>query len=63
MVFVKSIQGNTLVFNVTQDRTVEDVKSLIALEEGICVEDQRLLFAGNFFLVIFLLNLESIIFA
>lgn len=56
MVFVKSIRGNTLVLDVTQDKTIKDVKSLIAFKESISVEDQRLLYAGNYFL----LNPESI---
>lgn len=48
MVFVKSIQGNTLIFDVGAGSSVEALKLLISAEEGLNVEDQRLLYAGKY---------------
>nr|CDJ98371.1 Ubiquitin and Ribosomal protein S27a domain containing protein [Haemonchus contortus] len=44
MIFVKTLLGQTLTFDVND---VLSIKSLIAAQEGIAVEDQRLIYAGR----------------
>lgn len=46
-VFVKTLTGNTLPFEVESCATVDSIKSQIQVEQGIPVDQQRLTFAGR----------------
>ena len=46
-IFVKSLTGNTITLNIQSKDLIEDVKAEIEKKEGIPLECQRLLFAGQ----------------
>lgn len=47
LVDVKTLTGKTLSFNIGIENTIEDFKWLIANQEGIPIQQQRLIFAGK----------------
>ena len=46
-IFVKTLQGNTITLDVSQDDTIQSVKDKIQEKQGIPVEQQRLIFNGK----------------
>ena len=46
-VFLETLNGRTMTFEVLPSTSVEDFKSMIENKEGICVSSQRLIFNGQ----------------
>ena len=46
-IFIKTLTGKLLTFNVLPDNTINDIKHMINCEEGIIVDQQRLIFVGK----------------
>ena len=46
-IFMRSISGKSLIFNVSDDESVEDLKLKVMERDGIYPEDQRLIFGGK----------------
>ena len=46
-IFVKTLTGNTITIKVQPNNSIEFIKFLINLEEGIPDDQQRLIFAGR----------------
>jgi large subunit ribosomal protein L40e len=45
-IFVKTLTGKTLTFDVEEDTTADDLAQMIADREGLPVDHQRLIFKG-----------------
>ncbi|KAJ3435152.1 hypothetical protein M0812_02283 [Anaeramoeba flamelloides] len=46
-IFVKTLTGKTISFNVVRSNTINDLKKMIKVKENICTDQQRLIFAGK----------------
>lgn len=46
-IFVKALTGKTLTFDISPDDTIETLKDLIHVKEGIDSQQQRIIFAGK----------------
>ena len=46
-IFVKTLTGKTITFDVKPDESIEDVKAKIEAKDGIHRDQQRIIFAGK----------------
>jgi large subunit ribosomal protein L40e/ubiquitin C len=47
-IFIKTITNKTVVIEISLDNTIGELKQMIYIKEGICIETQKFIFAGKY---------------